>query len=151
MESRNYGSDDSLNTPIEDSEFNVVQGGVDDSQEKFNYVSELYEAKKAELLTKDERIRVLEEEVATLSQNTAKRIPFTSLVAEAKINYENLSGIGFARKIQSDFNRIDTIPVFEVRWKDEVNSSQREADKIKLTNWLKTRLQDSTLVVQSVN
>ena len=37
---------------LKDAEFRILQGGKDDSEEKFNYVSELYEKNKAELLNK---------------------------------------------------------------------------------------------------
>jgi uncharacterized hydrophobic protein (TIGR00271 family) len=136
---------------LKDAEFNVVQGGRDDTQEKYNYVAELYEAKKAEVLTKDERIRVLEEEVANLSKNASKRIPFGSVVSEARINYTNLTALAFSYKIQTDFNKTDTVPVFEVKWRDGLSSSQRDNEQKRLNAWLKTRLQDSTLVVQTVD
>ena len=133
---------------LQTAELRVVQGGKDDSEEKFNYVSELYEAKKAELLTKDERIRVLEAELADLSQNVSKQIPFAEVVSEARINYENLAGLSFAYQISTDFSRMDTIPVFEVRWKENSNRSQRNADTQRLQNWLRTRLKDSTVVLR---
>lgn len=136
---------------LKDAEFNVVQGGRDDSEEKYNYVAELYEAKKAEVLTKDERIQVLEEEIANLSKNASRQIPFGSVVSEARINYENLTGLAFSYKIETDFSKTDTIPVFEVKWKRGLSQSQRRNEESRLSNWLKTRLQDSTLVVKTVN
>jgi len=135
---------------LKDAEFNVVQGARDDSDEKYNYVAELYETKKAELLTKDERIRVLEEEIANLSKTASKQIPFKAVMEEAKINYEDLTSLGFAYKIQTDFNQMDTIPVFEVKWKNNLRRKQKNAQQQKLANWLRIRLQDSTLVVKSV-
>ncbi len=135
---------------LKNAELRVLQGGKDDSEEKFNYVSELYEAKKAELLTKDERIRVLEEELANLSRNASKQIPFAEVVAEAKINYENLASMGFAYRIQTDFTKTDTIPVFEVKWNNNLRRSERENTTQKLLSWLRTRLQDSTVMVQVV-
>ena len=134
---------------LKEAEFNIVQGGRDDTQEKYTYVAELYEAKKAELLTKDERIRVLEEEVASLSKAASKSIPFQEVMSEAKIIYGNLTSVGFAYQIQTDFKKTDTIPVFEVKWKDGIRQSQRDADQRKLSLWLKTRLQDSTLIVRT--
>lgn len=136
---------------LKEAEFNVVQGGKDDSQEKFNYVSELYEAKKAELLTKDERIRVLEEEVASLSKNSSKEIPFAEVVSEAQVNYEDLASMGFAFRIQTDFNKMDTIPVFEIQWKEGIGDQKLEENHQKLTNWLRIRLQDSTIQVRRLD
>lgn len=135
---------------LKDAEFRILQGGKDDSQEKFNYVSELYEKNKAELLNKDEQIRLLEEEVASLTKNAGKQIPFRNISAEAKANYENVAGLGFSYQIQTDFNKLDTVPVFEVKWKDEIKKNQKDIDAKKMTTWLKLRLQDSTLVVKEV-
>nr|WP_298929102.1 DUF389 domain-containing protein [uncultured Allomuricauda sp.] len=135
---------------LKDAEFRILQGGKDDSQEKFNYVSELYEKNKAELLNKDEQIRLLEDEVANLTKNVGKQIPFKNISAEAKANYENVAGLGFSYQIQTDFNKLDTVPVFEVKWKEGLKKSQKEVEVKKMTTWLKLRLQDTTLVVKEV-
>ena len=136
---------------LKNAELRVLQGGKDDSEEKFNYISELYESKKAELLTKDERIRVLEEEIANLSKNAALQIPFQDISAEARANYENLSALGFSYRIQTDFNKLDTIPLFEVKWKDGISADQVQKEEAKLTNWLKIRLQNNKIQVKTVN
>ena len=102
----------------------------------------MYEAKKAELLTKDERIRVLEEELANLSSAASQQIPFQEISAEARVNHENLAELGFSYKIKTDFNKLDTVPVFEVKWKQGVSSGQLEKDQKKLADWLKLRLQN---------
>nr|WP_299486444.1 DUF389 domain-containing protein [uncultured Allomuricauda sp.] len=136
---------------LKDAEFRILQGGKDDSEEKFNYVSELYEKNKAELLNKDEQIRLLEEEVATLTKNAGKQIPFNNISAEARANYQNIEGLGFSYQIQTDFKKQDTVPVFEVKWKNEVKPNQKNADATKMLNWLKVRLQDSTIVMKEVN
>ena len=133
-----------------DAELKVVQAGRDDSEEKFNYVSELYESKKAELVNKDERIRVLEEELATLSKLASKQIPFQEISAEAKANYENLSSLGFSYTVKTDFSKIDTIPIFEVKWKDAANKKQIETDTRKLNDWLKLRLKDGKIQIKEI-
>ncbi|BDW91828.1 DUF389 domain-containing protein [Flagellimonas marinaquae] len=136
---------------LKNAELHIIQGGRDDSEEKFNYVSELYEKNKAELLNKDEQIRLLEEELATLTKNVGKQIPFREISAEAKANYENIDALGFSYLIKTDFNKLDTVPVFEVKWKDGLRTDQKQTDAKKMLSWLKLRLQDSTLVIKQVN
>jgi uncharacterized hydrophobic protein (TIGR00271 family) len=136
---------------LKDAEFHVVHGGKDDSEEKYKYVTELYEAKKAELTTREERIQFLEEEVVRLNQNRVREIPFTEVLAEARINYENLSSLSYAHKIASDFSKIDTLTVFEANWKEGVRTNIIEKESEKLHSWLKTRLQDSTIVLEKGN
>ncbi|MGW9687280.1 DUF389 domain-containing protein [Flagellimonas sp. 2504JD1-5] len=136
---------------LKDAEFRILQGGKDDSEEKFNYVSELYEKNKAELLNKDEQIRLLEEEVATLTKNAGKQIPFSTISAEAKANYANIEALGFSYQIQTDFKKQDTIPVFEIKWKEGIRQNQKDSDAKKMLDWLKIRIQDSTLVVKEAD
>ncbi|MEC3966338.1 DUF389 domain-containing protein [Flagellimonas halotolerans] len=135
---------------LKNAELHIIQGGQDDSEEKFNYVSELYEKNKAELLNKDEQIRMLEEELTTLTKNIGKQVPFRDISAEAKANYENIETLGFSYQVRTDFKKMDTVPVFEVDWKNGVSSGQIETDTKKMLAWLKLRLQDTTLVIKEV-
>lgn len=135
---------------LKEAEFRILQGGKDDSEEKFNYVSELYEKNKAELLNKDEQIRLLEEEVASLTKNAGKQIPFGNISAEAKANYQNIAALGFSYQLQTDFKKLDTVPVFEVKWKEGIRQNQKNEDAKKMLAWLKLRLQDTTLIIKEV-
>ena len=129
---------------------NIVQGGQDESKEKFDYVNELYEAKKAELLTKDERIKLLEQDLFKLSKLASTQIPFSDISAEAKANYENLTSFSYAYTIETDFKKLDTIPVFDIIWKENTKKEQIETDAKKLTDWLKLRLKNNKIQVRSV-
>lgn len=135
---------------LKDAELHVIQGGEDDSEEKLRYISELYEKNKAELLNKDEQIHLLKEEVAHLTQNAGKQIPFRSISAEAKAQYEDIARLGFSYQLQTDFSTLDTIPVFEVQWKQGTATTQKETSTQKMEAWLRVRLQDKTLIVKEV-
>ena len=87
----------------------------------------------------------LESEIAKLSKLTAKQIPFEQISAEAKLNYENLESLGFAYTITTDFDKIDTIPIFEVAWKKGTKRRNINEDTEKLRNWLKLRLNDNKI------
>jgi hypothetical protein len=134
---------------LETTDLKIFQGGQDDSEEKFNYVNELYESKKAELLNKDERILLLERELAELSSYARKQIPFNDISAEARTNYDNLSSLSFSYVITTDFNTQDTIPVFEVKWKDPDNAEKIRTESKKLNDWLKIRLKDDKVIVKT--
>ncbi|MEL6976213.1 MAG: DUF389 domain-containing protein, partial [Bacteroidota bacterium] len=130
------------------AEFRVLQGGRDDSQEKFNYVNELYERNKADLLNKDQQIKLLEQTIAELSKNASKQIPVDAIGAEIKANYKNVERIGFAYQVSTNFKKMDTIPIMEVHWKKETRRKDKKADTEKIEKWLKLRLKDSTLQVR---
>ena len=132
---------------LKDTDFKVVQGGQSDSEDKFRYVSELYESKKAELLNKDERIRLLEEELSQMGRLAEGSLAFDEISAEARVNFEGLAGLGYAYTIQTDFTKIDTIPVFQTRWKDKVRKKQMEREKERLREWLKIRLKNDRIQV----
>ena len=132
-------------------ELKIVQGSNAAAQDELKYVNELYESKKAELVNKDERIRILELELSRLGRLASKQVPFRESSREAKAIYENLSSMGFAYQITTDFNAMDTIPVFEVKWKDAGNRSQVQADTKKLNDWLKLRLNDRAVLIKEAS
>ncbi|MBC2839582.1 DUF389 domain-containing protein [Robiginitalea sp. SC105] len=133
---------------LSEAELKIVQGGQSDDQEKFRYVNELYEAKKAEVLNKDERIRLLEEQLTNMQSLAKGMVPFEEISAEARASYENLKGLGFAYTLQTDFSKTDTIPLFEARWKDNVPQAVRQEDQRRLSNWLQTRLKNPKIQVR---
>ncbi len=128
----------------------TVNQSKNSSLDELKYMQALRERDSLDLLSRTSQIDYLENKVRELSALEKMRIPFNEVVNEAKINYDALAGIGFGYRIQTDFNKIDTVPVFEVKWKDGVRQSELDKDQTKLSQWLKTRLQDSTLIVKSV-
>ena len=138
------------------TELRIVQGASGGDEEKFRYVSELYEAKKAELLNKDERIRLLEEELAKMRLLEEGMVPFEEITAEARANYEELAGLGFAFTLQTDFQKkdtisafkTDTIPVFVLRWNEGLSTELRQENMRKLTQWLQLRLKNEKIQVR---
>ena len=134
---------------LKNATLNVNQGGKDSSKEKLDYVNELYEAKKAELLTKDERIKILEQDLFKLSKLASTQIPFSDISAEAKTNYENLASFSYAYTIETNFQKQDTIPVFDVHWKENTKPEQIATDSKKLSDWLKLRLKNNKIQVRT--
>ncbi|ETN96614.1 DUF389 domain-containing protein [Zhouia amylolytica] len=125
-----------------------IKGGKDDSEEKFKYVSELYESKKREMETKDQRISVLENELEKLSMYAYNQIPFAEISKEAKINYQNLEEFAFAFQMKTNYQKTDTIPVFYVKMKKTATAS-KELEKMK--EWLKVRTNNTKVEVKQVN
>ncbi|MCW5516745.1 DUF389 domain-containing protein [Muriicola sp. Z0-33] len=134
---------------LQDCELRIVQGSKNSSQQELKYVSELYETKKAELVNKDKRIQILEVELARLSKLASQQIPFGEISKEAKTNYEDLVSMGFSYTIITDFNKLDTIPVFEVVWNDNITKSKIENDSRKLNEWLKLRLKNNKVQIKT--
>lgn len=119
-----------------------------DMQNEMRYLSELRSRDSLDINSKEQRIKLLEKEVAKLSKLEADLIPFQSISDEAKINYENLESLSYSNTLRSNFEKIDTLKVFETQWKPTVRNSEIEKDKQRLYNWLKYKLSVDTLVVK---
>ncbi|WP_298479503.1 DUF389 domain-containing protein [uncultured Maribacter sp.] len=132
---------------LKGAELHIIQGAKNEQVDQLKYVDQLYESQKTELIDKDARIQLLEK---TLSKLGKFSIPFENISLEAKTNYENLEALSFSPKIQTNFTKLDTIPVFEIQWKREAKRFQTEADTKKLHAWLILRLKDSTIQLKEI-
>ena len=133
---------------LKEADLNVVQGSKNDAANELKYVHELYESKKAELLSKDERIKVLEETVGQMGKLAAMQIPIEDIGAEAKTNYENLSSMSYAYTITTDFSKMDTVPVFQIKWDDKIKPKEKEENTKKIGDWLRLRLKNAKIQVK---
>lgn len=136
---------------LKDARLEVFQGGEDSEAEAAKYIMELYESKKAELLNKDERIRLLEEELTLMNKATRMQIPFDQISREVKVGYPRLQGMGYSYVIRTNFDKIDTIPLIELSWNPIEDEKLFEEYKSNLTNWIRYKLElDSLQVVHRV-
>lgn len=131
---------------LQNTELRVISGTTD-TEEKFRYVSELYETNKAELLNREERIRLLEAELGKMSKFAASQIPFEEIAAEARVNYPNLKGLDYAYTLQTNFETTDTIPVIRPVWKEETSAELREENLDRFTDWIQIRLKNMKVQV----
>ena len=107
-------------------------------------LEDLYVKNEQLIQDKDEQIRFLENEVALLK---IQNVPFEELSEEIKINYENIQTFSYSNKITTDFKKTDTLPVVNIRWKNNVSSSARKADLKKIEAWLKFKMKLDTIQV----
>jgi hypothetical protein len=128
----------------------VIQGSKSEQGNQLKYVEELYQSQKSDLLGKDEKIRMLELELERLNKMSAREIPFRDISAEAQSNYENLEYLAFSNAIRTDFKKLDTVRVFEAKWKRETKRVDVVKENKKLHNWLKIRLKDSTILLTEI-
>ncbi|WP_282144279.1 DUF389 domain-containing protein [Cellulophaga baltica] len=133
---------------LERTDLKIIQGSKNEAVDQFKYVNELYESKKAELLSKDQRIKILEEDLTKLNKLKIAQIPFEDISAEAKVNYKQLASLSYSYTIKTDFKKLDTIPVFEVNWEKGIKKAQAEEETKKITEWLKLRLKNPKIEVK---
>lgn len=119
--------------------------------DSFKYMEELRSRDSLDLLSQTQKIVFLESKLKQLSKYERNQIPFDNIAKEVKINYTNLEQFSYAIEIKTNFTKIDTIPVFEVKWNKSLEKENAILDeKQKLEKWLKQRLSLDTLVVRRV-
>jgi len=118
----------------------IVRQGRDDgdvSTTDFVSLSDRYSRAVETLESRDTKIRSLEKQVSDL---TTGKIPFEELIEEVKINYSELNSISFSNTLTSNFETIDTIPVFTVEWNNAISRQLKNTNNEKLKNWLSFKL-----------
>ncbi|WP_340074297.1 DUF389 domain-containing protein [Leptobacterium sp. I13] len=135
---------------LKNTTLKIVDGAKNDDEEKYRFVNELYESQKAELLDKDRKLQLLENEIAKLGKLPINQIPFEAIINEAKVNYENLREIGYSSVVKTNFQRIDTLSVFLVRWKDTISDTIIQKDQDRLKRWLQVKLNTENVQVNRI-
>lgn len=111
---------------------------------KAGILEDLYVKNEQLIQNKDEKISFLENEIALMK---VQNVPFKELSEELKINYEGVETFSYSNKITTNFQKTDTLPVINIRWKKGVSSNERRADLKKIEAWLKFKLKLDTLQV----
>ncbi|WP_299778471.1 DUF389 domain-containing protein [uncultured Formosa sp.] len=129
-------------------EFNQSRQNVDNVK----YMEQLRYRDSLDLLSQTQKISYLEKRVGQLQYLEEKTIPFEKILKEVHINYDNLDLFSYSPVISSNFEKIDTIPVFGIRWKADKNLKEEAINKEqdKLERWLKFKLNLDTLIVERV-
>jgi len=131
----------------------IIQQGVDDSDLRYEVknLSDLYiqnqkiiSSRDESIKEKEDRIKLLENELSTYYES---QIPFIQISKEAQINYNGLSNLSYAKLVNTNFSKVDTITVFNAKWYDTVPNTANQ--QLLLKKWLKTRLKLDSLQVNN--
>lgn len=118
------------------------------SRVRSGILEDLYLKNQELIEDKDSRIALLENEILKYRQ---QNFSFMDISKEIKANYENVENLSFSNTITTNFQRIDTIPTFNISWKNNVSNAMKTANTRKIKNWLDIRLNLDTLQVKSLN
>ena len=109
----------------------------------------MYLKSSQQISNKDAKILLLENEIKRLSQNSKKaEMPLVELAKEAQINYPELQSLSYAKLIETDMKKIDTINVFYVKWDKKIKSSIKKTSQQKLAKWLQFKRGLDTIVLK---
>ena len=123
-------------------------------REDIDQIKELYINSHKMLSTKDETIRDKDLRIQELEKDLRRyysnEVRFDQMVREIKINYTDLQAISYAREFRSDFEKMDTINIVTVKWKNKVNRRNRKQQEKKLQEWLQQRLRIKNIEIREM-
>ena len=126
----------------------VNQSDRDNSfQYEVRYMEQLRLRDSLDLLNQSDKIVYLEDKVSKLRKLEEDVIPFDELCIEAKINYDKIKTLGYARTFVSNFTTVDTLMVFTATWDESISEKDKDNEQRKLYKWIKYKLKHDTLVV----
>ncbi len=126
----------------------------DDSgiREDIDKIKELYISSHQMLSSRDETIKEKDLRISELEKDLrryyANEVHFDRIIKEIQINYTDLQEIGYSREYVSNFEKMDTLNVISVRWKNKVSNRQRKQQEEKLKAWLRARLDIKNLEIR---
>ncbi len=133
------------NTKIEihqDDKSAKLQDQIDIIKDSYIKNQELIAAKDASIVEKESLIKSLTTRLENIEKN---EIPFLQISKEIKINHQDINEISFSNLINTDFTKIDTVPVFYIEWLPTTENIDAKQNQIE--SWLKTRLKSNTIEV----
>ena len=102
------------------------------------------------MATKDEIIHQKEslilEQKEEITQLKKQEIPFVQLSKEAHIIFKGLQKLSYAKKYETNFEKLDTLFIFEANWIDSLTT---DVQKKSLQDWLKTRIKNNKIKLES--
>lgn len=136
---------------LTDVELNVQQEDDSEIRQQVENLQDLYSQNQKIITSRDESIKEKEDRIRLLESELSKyfddQVPFKVISEEAKIIYEGIEEMSYYKQIKTDFSKIDSLAVFSIKWKEEVDSKNLQVQEEKLKLWLKKRLELDTLKV----
>ncbi|MQP23981.1 DUF389 domain-containing protein [Flavobacterium sp. LMO8] len=113
---------------------------------KINVIKNYQESEGNKKLNNDEKILLTSQKIANNQYPIAA--VFESISKEIHAIDTNIVEVSYGRILKSNFNLIDTIPTFYIKWKDETENVESENNQIQ--NWLRVKTENSKLKVQAI-
>ena len=113
---------------------------------KAGILEDLYVKNEQVMRDKDERINFLENEIAKLS--IKNDFPFEAVSKEMQVTFQGLERFAYSKRLGTNFEQTDTIPVFTVAWDKTVRNRDKKDNMQRMAALLKVRLKLDTLVVE---
>lgn len=117
---------------------------IKDIENSFLSNQQLLVKRDQQILNKDREIFELKN---LLHQKGKKIFPFYEIAEEIKALNNDIETVSYSNRISTDFFKTDTIPTFELLWKNNINSKVKMEENKKFQNWLRKKLNNERIVV----
>lgn len=135
---------------LEDTELKVRQNENSENFDQLKYMVELKKRDSLELAMSKAEIEDLRYELRTM-QKSNRIVKFDRLAQEIQLNYDNVVEVSYADVIKSNFENMDTIPTFSIKWNAKIDLEEKKMKLNKLKEWLSYKLSLENISVQSIN
>ena len=113
------------------------------------FVKELRYRDSIELISKTNEINKLNKRLSELEKLSREKLIFNSLSKEVKIIYPSLKQFEVFETIKTDFNSVDTILVFSLKWDEKLNIDEKIKLNKNIQGWLEFQLDDDVFEIRS--
>ena len=113
------------------------------------FVKELRYRDSIELISKTNEINKLSKKLSDLEKLSREKLIFNSLSKEVKIIYPRLKEFEVFETIKTDFNSVDTILVFSLKWDEKLNIDEKIKLNKNIQGWLEFQLEDDVFEIRS--
>jgi len=113
------------------------------------FINELRKRDSLEIVSKNNEINKLNQKLNDLESLSREKLIFNSLAKEIKIIYPDLNEFEVFETIKTDFNQIDTVLVFNLRWNKELENEEKLKLNENVKNWLKFQLENDVFEIRS--
>jgi len=132
-----------INTELE---FIQNDSGLSNSNK---FINELRKRDSVDLISKTNEINKLNQRLNDLESLSREKLIFNSLANEIKIIYPDLNEFEVFETIKTDFNAIDTVLVFNLRWNEELKNDVKLKLNKNVRSWLKFQLESDGFEIRS--
>ena len=133
---------------LENAQLVVNQSGSQfDYDTEMKYLEAVRSRDSVLIANKDILLDSLQRRVKRLERLSSNVIPFEEINRESKINYKSLDYLVYSVSLVANDSVIDTLNSFSAIWKEDAKRREKDADREKLYEWLKYRLEVDTLLL----
>ena len=113
------------------------------------YLIELRKRDSLELIRQQAEIQALQNRIGELNHKSTRQISFDKILTEMRVISPFAREVYYSQTYISNFNSIDTVAVFRIKWDSSLDSLELISEEERLQNWLTIQIPDRTIVLES--